>query len=185
MPISGLARKGAWLASAEELSKDTPSSIINSSCSSISKTSAQSSSLRISRWSPIERERRGARLCPPTVHNEQSSCRDTVSLWAWWRLPEACGLARLLCDNTGQVALPMTSNPRSVQNGQHSSPNVLEFWVREVLRRGQCSHGPSGSTTENQASRVYRNCRLPLIASVAGCRAFVTECNELCQSVNG
>ena len=27
--------------------------------------------------------RRRARLRPPIVHNEQSSCRDIVSLWAW------------------------------------------------------------------------------------------------------
>jgi len=152
LPISGLARKGAWLASAEELSKDTPSSIINSSCSSISKTSAQSSSLRISRWSPIERERRGARLCPPTVHNEQSSCRDTVSLWAWWRLPEACGLARLLCDNTGQVALPMTSSPKSLQNGQHSSPISLHVGSENRTQRSGSEIRRSTPSVKNKIS---------------------------------
>jgi hypothetical protein len=68
------------------------------------------------------RVRRRARLCPPTVHNEQSLCRDTVSLLAWWRLPGASGLAPLLCDNTWQVAVPMTSNPKAVHNGQGSSP---------------------------------------------------------------
>jgi len=37
------------------------------------------------------------------------------------------------------VALPMTSNPKSVQNGQRSSPISLQFGVKEILDRGQCS----------------------------------------------
>src|SRR6266478_7574166 len=69
-----------------------------------------------------EGERPVARLCPPTVLNEQSSCRDIASLLAWSHLPGASGLAPLLCDSTRQVALPMTSNPKSLQSGQHSSP---------------------------------------------------------------
>ena len=40
-------------------------------------------SLSISGWSPIERATGRVRLCPLTVHNEQSSCRDIVSRWAW------------------------------------------------------------------------------------------------------
>src|SRR6266403_1627314 len=64
---------------------------------------------------------------------------EILSLWAWWRLPGASGLAPLLCDNTWQVALPVTSNPKSVQNDQRSSPGFLCIWVREIVGRGQCS----------------------------------------------
>jgi hypothetical protein len=66
-----------------ESSKDTHFPIINNSLYSISTISAQSKSLWISRWSPIEGTRRRVRLCPPVVHNEQSFCRDIVSLQAW------------------------------------------------------------------------------------------------------
>jgi len=42
-------------------------------------------------------------------------------------LPAASEPAPLLCDNTWQVAPPMTSNPKAVQNGQRSSPNSFHF----------------------------------------------------------
>jgi hypothetical protein len=79
---------------------------------------------------------RDAGLDPPTVHNERSSCQDTVSLWAWWHLPGAFGLAPLSRYNTWQVVVQMTSNPKSVQNDQRSSPSFLAFWVREIVGRG-------------------------------------------------
>jgi hypothetical protein len=41
-----------------------------------------------------------------------------------------------------QVALPMTSNPKAVQNGQRSSPNSFQFWGREILRIGQEAQPP-------------------------------------------
>ena len=73
---------------------------------------------------------------PPTVHNERSSCQDTVSLWAWWHLPGASGLAPLSRYNTWQVVVQMTSNPKSVQIDQRSFPGFLAFWAREIVGRG-------------------------------------------------
>jgi hypothetical protein len=46
----------------------------------------------------------------------------------------------LLCDSKWQVAVPLTSNPKSVQNHQRSSPGFLALWVREILGRGQYNH---------------------------------------------
>src|SRR5215471_18686030 len=67
---------------------------------------------------------RRAQLCQPAVRNEQSYRRDIVSLWALWHLRGASVLAPPRCDNTRQVAVLITNNPK-VQNGQRSSPNFL------------------------------------------------------------
>ena len=71
--ITGVAREGHEADQRWEFSKDTLLPIINRSCSSISMTSASSQSFPLSRYSPIERGRFRARLCPPTAHNGQSS----------------------------------------------------------------------------------------------------------------
>jgi len=36
-----------------------------------------------------------------------------------------------------QVAVPMTSNPKAVQNGQHASPVSFAFGSENFLGRGQ------------------------------------------------
>src|SRR6266403_4217832 len=81
---------------------------------------------------------------------------EILSLWAWWRLPGAFGLAPLLCDNTWQVALPMTSNPKAVQKGQRSFSKCLSFWGREIRRRGQCSQIAAYSPEQQQQDRHTR-----------------------------
>jgi hypothetical protein len=49
----------------------------------------------------------------------------------------------------------MTSNPKSVQNGQRASPNFLAFWVREVLGRGQCRQITAQSPSVNNKT-IYQ-----------------------------
>ena len=132
----------------------------------------------------IASQKRAARLCPPTVHNQQSSCRDTASLWAWSHLPGASGLAPLLCDSTWRVVLPMASNPKSVQNSQRSSPTP----------HGCGSHRSEGRGESVQSHRCperphRRHSRRPAFIEIASCPSsprrqvdsIVTECNGLCQ----
>ena len=116
-----------------------------------------------SRIAGQNRGRRRARLCPPTVHNEQSSCRDIALLQAWWHLPGVSGLAPLRCDSTWPVALPMTSNPKSVQNGQRSSPNLHAFGS-QVQGRGQSmrSHRCPERPHQNRSRR-------PAFVEIAAC----------------
>src|ERR1700730_5902160 len=79
---------------------------------------------------------RRARLSPPTLHNEQSSCRGIASLGALSHLPEGYGRALPLLDSTWQVDLLMTSNP-IIEHGEHSSRVSLQFALSSL--RGQCS----------------------------------------------
>ncbi len=136
-------------------SKDAHFQIINNSRSSISTPSAQSKSLRISRWSPIERARRRTRLRPPAAHNEQSFCRDIVSLWTWWRLPGVSALALPLCGSRWQVGLPMTSIQKAVQNGQHSFPNSLHLGQRNPMQRSMQPNRCAKSERQQQ-DHLYR-----------------------------
>jgi hypothetical protein len=53
----------------------------------------------------------------------------------------------------------MTSNPKTVQNGQRSSPNLLAFWVREVVGRGQCSQIAAQSPSVNSKTIYQRRFR--------------------------
>jgi hypothetical protein len=53
-------------------------------------------------------------------------------------LPGASALAPLLCDNTWQVAVPMTSNPKAVHNGQYSSSIPLHYGTK-ILSKSQDS----------------------------------------------
>src|SRR5207244_11817868 len=73
-----------------------------------------------------QRMTRRARLCPPALHNEQSSCRGIASLGALSHLPEGYGRAPPLLDSRWQVALLMTSNP-IIEHGERSSRISLQF----------------------------------------------------------
>jgi hypothetical protein len=129
-------------------------------------------------------QNRVRRRAPPTVHNEQSSCRDIVSLWAWSHLPGASGLAPLRSDSTWRVALPITSNPTSVQNGQRSSPHLHAFRSqRSAAEVSQCGRIAAPRVNTKTIHGDPRLSRLPSASHrlVGRSLAFVTECNRLCQ----
>jgi len=68
-------------------------------------------------------------------------------------LPGASGLALLLCDSTWQVAPPVTSNPKSVQNNQCSSL-VSCIWVREIQVEVSAAKSLPKPERQQQAVRV-------------------------------
>src|ERR1700739_4248484 len=109
---------------------------------------------------------RWARLCPPTLHNEQSSCRGIASLGALSHLPEGYGRALLLLDSTWQVALLMTSNP-IIEHGGRSSRISLQFGSEQSR---EASAAKSLRKVRASIARPFRSwgVRAPLVLQTRG-----------------
>jgi hypothetical protein len=114
----------------------------------------------------------------------------------------------LLCDSRWQVAVPLTSNLKAVQNYERSSPGFLCIMRHRghVQRSVQLPKRQRLQTVDIAATylpvsghedrsydirlrriRVSRAIEIAARLSLArsGSRAFITQCNQLCQCVNG
>ena len=82
---------------------------------------------------------------------------------------------------TGRATCHIPSNPKSVQNGQRSSPISLQFGVKEILDRGQCSDSADYRTTAARARKLQADASTPRVKQYLD--TMIAHCERLASTV--